>query len=212
LLAKVRIKKITELEQFKCSKFDIGASKLPKETKPCYTSPYSYQQIEKATFQIGADGTDDDVTFKITSDANTATCSVKLSSIGDDWRKNKLEPWLRSYFGKCKDSLYKVNSAPVFSISKNGKDDLVVRSSSFSMKRPDTGEIFKYDCGAFELKGNCKDASFCTKTFNNCKRKTVVAIKTTTQRTTTTKRPTTTKATTIASTTKKKGLLDRILG
>ena len=112
--------------------------------------------------------------------------------------------------GSC--FLMQVNTAPVFSISKNGKDDLVVRSSSFSMKRPDTGEIFKYDCGAFELKGNCKDASFCTKTFNNCKRKTVVAIKTTTQRTTTTKRPTTTKATTIASTTKKKGLLDRILG
>ena len=53
IVAKSPDKKITELEQFKCSKFDIGASKLPKETKPCYTSPYSYQQIEKATFQIG---------------------------------------------------------------------------------------------------------------------------------------------------------------
>merc|ERR1711963_1002301 len=201
-------KKNPELEQFKCNSYDIGKNKLPKETKVCTTHPYHYQQIEKAIFQIGRDGTDNDVIFKIGSDSNNVTCSQKLShTLSDDWRKNKLETWLRSDFGKCKDMLYKITTAPIFSISKTGKDDLIVRSASFNMKRVDNGQVIKYECGPFEFKGDCKDASFCTKTFNTCKFKTVVNTGTARFGSTTTK--TTTKITT---TTKKPGLISRLFG
>ena len=45
---------------------------------------------------LGRDGTDDDVIFKIASDLNTVTCSHKLShTFSDDWRRNKLETWLK---------------------------------------------------------------------------------------------------------------------
>ena len=58
---------------------------------------------------IGQDGTDNDVTFKITSDSNAVSCSKKLSHrLTDDWHKNKLETWLRTDFGKCRESYYKV--------------------------------------------------------------------------------------------------------
>merc|ERR1712012_847857 len=202
-------KKNPELEQFKCNSFDIGKNKLPKETKVCTTHPYHYQQIEKAIFQIGRDGTDNDVIFKIGSDSNNVTCSQKLShTLSDDWRKNKLETWLRSDFGKCKDMLYKITTAPIFSISKTGKDDLIVRSASFNMKRVDNGQVIKYECGPFEFKGDCKDASFCTKTFNTCKFKTVVNTGTARFGSTTTTK-TTTKITT---TTKKPGLISRLFG
>ena len=102
-------KKITELERFQCKKFDVGGAKLPKETKKCQTGPYHYQQIEKAIFQMDKDGTDDSVTFKIASDSNNVTCSAKLShTFSDDWRKDKLETWLRTDFGDCRTKLYKV--------------------------------------------------------------------------------------------------------
>jgi len=97
-------KSVTELERFQCKNFDIGGRKLTKETKNCQTGPYHYQQIEKALFQMDTDGTDDDVTFKITSDSNNVNCSQKLShTFSDDWRRNKLETWLRSDFGRCKN-------------------------------------------------------------------------------------------------------------
>ena len=137
---------------------------------------------------------------------------------------------------------FQITTAPIFSISKTGKDDLIVRSASFNMKRVDNGQVIKYECGPFEFKGDCKDASFCTKTFNTCKFKTVVntgtarfgsttTTKTTTKITTTTKKPglisrlfgsgknkttttTTTASTTTVgdSTTTKKGLLDKLFG
>jgi len=210
-------KKITELERFQCKKFDVGGAKLPKETKKCQTGPYHYQQIEKAIFQMDKDGTDDSVTFKIASDSNNVTCSAKLShTFSDDWRKDKLETWLRTDFGDCRTKLYKITNTPIFSISKNGRDSLKVRSTTFYMKRLDDNQTTKYDCGPFELKGDCKTASLCTQTFTNCKRSTVAKIgggttpRTSARRTT---RPTTktTTTTTTASTTKK-GLLNKLFG
>ena len=73
--------------------------------------------------------------------------------------------------------LFQITNSPVFSLSKKGKDNLVVRSSEIHMKRMDTGAETKYNCGGFELKGDCKDASFCTKTFTNCQKSVVSAGK-----------------------------------
>jgi len=206
-------KKVTEIERFQCKNFDIGDKKLPKETIKCQTGPYHYQQIEKALFQIGNDGTDNDVTFKIASDANNVTCSVKLShTFSDDWNKDKLETWLRSSFGDCgKDKLYKITNAPLFSMTKNGKDDLVVRQSTFYMRRLDNGQTTKYACGPFNLKGDCKDGAFCTHTFTNCKSSVVAQIGLPATPKTSAGRTTVTTTTTTATTTKK-GLLSKIFG
>jgi len=206
-------KKITELERFQCKKYDIGGSKLTKQTKKCQTGPYHYQQIEKAVFQMGKDGTDDDVTFRIASDSNNVTCGVKLShTFSDDWRKDKLETWLRTDFHECKNKLYKVTDSPIFSITKNGKDSLIVRDSTFYMTRLDNGQTTKYSCGPFELKGDCKDASLCKKTFTNCKKSTVANIGGGTTPKTSARRTTTKTTTTTTTTTTKKGLLSKILG
>merc|ERR1711963_53787 len=202
------------LERFQCKNYDIGGSKLPKQTVKCQTGPYHYQQIEKAIFQIDKGGTDNDVSFKIASDANNVTCQKQSShTFSDDWRKNKLETWLRSDFGNCKDKLYKINNAPTFSIVKTGKDDLKVRTSTFYMRRLDNDQTTKYDCGPFEIKGDCNKL-VCTHTFSNCKKSTVAGIGGVTPKTSagrTTKKPATT-TTTAATTTKKKGLLSSLLG
>ena len=75
-----------------------------------------------------------------------------------------------NYFFKRKIILliFQITNAPVFSLSKKGKDNLDVRSSTFHMRRMDTDQETKYTCGSFKLTGDCKDASFCTKTFTNC--------------------------------------------
>jgi len=212
------------LERFQCKKFDIGGSKLPTETVKCQTGPYHYQQIEKAIFKIDQDGTDNDVSFKIDSDANNVTCQKQLSrTFSDDWRRNKEEIWLRSDFGDCKSKLYKINTAPAFSIIKTGKDDLKVAASTFYMTRLDNGKTTKYNCGGFEIKGDCNKL-ICTHKFSSCTKSTVGAGAGATPKTSTGRvknavkaieakaTTTTTTTTTPATTTKKKGFLSGLLG
>ena len=72
---------------------------------------------------------------------------------------------------------FQITTARVFSLSKKGKDNLMVCSSEIHMKRMDTSTETTYNCGGFELKGNCKDALFCTKTFTNYQKSVVSAGK-----------------------------------
>jgi len=210
---KVKDDKKPTLELFQCKNYNIGGDKLTQETKACQTGPYHYSQIEKAVFTMGTDGTNNDVNFKIEADGNNVTCETELSSFADDWSKSDTEIWLRGDFGKCKDKLYKINEHPTFSISKTGKDDLKVRSSHFYMRRLDNEKTTKYDCGPFELKGDCNKLP-CIKKFRNCDPSTVgagVAAKTVAKATT--KKPTTTTkttTTTVKPTTKGKGFLSKI--
>ena len=55
-----------------------------------------------------ADGTDNDVKFKIEADANNVTCETALDQFGDDWHFGKTEIWTNNKFGSCKSKLYKV--------------------------------------------------------------------------------------------------------
>jgi len=176
------------LERFQCKNYSVGGSKLSIDTKQCTTGPYHYEQIEKAIFKIGDKGTNDDVKFKIEADSNNVTCETKLDQFGNDWEANELETWLRSTFGSCKDKLYQITDQPTFSISKNGKNDLKVKTSTFYLRRLDIDKTTKYDCGKFELKGDCNRIP-CIKKFNNCKVTTVASS----TPTTTTAKPTTTK-------------------
>jgi len=209
------IKNAPILERFECKNYNIGGTKLPQETKACQTGPYHYSQIEKAVFTMDNDGTNNDVKFKIEADANNVTCETELSStFADDWSKGDTEIWLRKDFGTCKDKLYKITEHPTFSISKTGKDDLKVKSSHFYMRRLDNEKTTKYDCGKFELKGDCNKLP-CIKKFRNCSVSTVGAgaAAKTVGRKTTTKRPiTTTKTTTttVKPTTKGKGFLSNL--
>ncbi len=63
---------------------------------------------------IGPDGTDNDVLFKISSDANDFSCEVKLSTFGDDWHKNDREIWPASEFGDCAKQYIKVINLHLF--------------------------------------------------------------------------------------------------
>merc|ERR1712110_76607 len=208
------IKNAPILERFECKNYNIGGTKLPQETKACQTGPYHYSQIEKAVFTMDTDGTNNDVKFKIEADANNVTCETELSSFADDWSKGDTEIWLRKDFGTCKDKLYKITEHPTFSISKTGKDDLKVKSSHFYMRRLDNEKTTKYDCGKFELKGDCNKLP-CIKKFRSCTVSTVgagAAAKTVGRKTTTKRPKTTTKATTttVKPTTKGKGFLSNL--
>lgn len=162
-------KKVKELERFQCGSYLLGGA-TSGQRKQCATGPYHYQRMEKVVVQVGPDGTDDDVKVKVASDTNDVACDRKLSHLlSDDWKKNKLETWLKSSFGDCKTLQLKVTNAPVFSVSKNGKDNLTVRSVTFYMIRSDNGETTKYECGGFTLTGDCKTASLCRHTFSNCR-------------------------------------------
>jgi len=172
---KVKDDKKSILERFQCKNYKLGGTDLPQQTKNCVTGPYHYEKIEKAVFTIDsnkADGTDNDVKFKIEADANNVTCETALDQFGDDWHYGKTEIWTNNKFGSCKSKLYKVNDAPTFSIIKTGKDDLKVKSAFFYMRRLDLGKTTKYDCGKFELKGDCNKLP-CIKKFSNCKACTV---------------------------------------
>jgi len=172
---KVKDDKKPILERFQCKNYKLGGTDLPQQTKNCVTGPYHYEKIEKAVFTIDnnkTDGTDNDVKFKIEADANNVTCETALDQFGDDWHYGKTEIWTNNKFGSCKSKLYKVNDAPTFSIIKTGKDDLKVKSAFFYMRRLDLGKTTKYDCGKFELKGDCNKLP-CIKKFSNCKACTV---------------------------------------
>lgn len=164
-------KKNKETERFQCGGFQLGGSNPISKAVTCKTGPYEFMRIEKVDVQMGNDGTDDDVKMKICSDANDVCCEKKLShTLKDDWKKNKLETWKKSDFGDCAKILYKINSAPIISVQKNGKDDLVVTKVKYEMtNNDDVKKTKKWECENFALKGDCKNASLCRHTFSQCK-------------------------------------------
>ena len=68
--------------------------------------------VNEIAVKIGPDGTNDDVTIKICSDADKSDCcTAKLSStFKDDWSPNDLEKWSGSNLKDCKTKVFKVNN------------------------------------------------------------------------------------------------------
>jgi hypothetical protein len=59
--------------------------------------------------QMGADGTEDNVSIKICSDSNDLCCENKMTKVkNEDWRATKKQEWLPADFGECKEVKFKV--------------------------------------------------------------------------------------------------------
>merc|ERR1712198_332965 len=86
--------------------------------------------INKLQVQMGQDGTDDDVSVKICSDDKKTCCTTPNldKTARDDWRKNNLESWSRSYLGSCKDMKFKIKNGIEVTLQKKGTDSLGVLS------------------------------------------------------------------------------------
>lgn len=65
-------------------------------------------RIYNAVVKMGNDGTDDDVKIGVCNSVNEVCCENKISSILDDWVKNKEETWSKRKFDECAKKLYKV--------------------------------------------------------------------------------------------------------
>jgi len=175
--------KTVETERFECGSYTVGgktSNSSSTKSKFCKTSPYVYERIKVINVTIGNDGTDDSVKVDICSDVNNVCCKTKLSHLlSDDWSKNSVEIWKEGDMGKCKTMQYKVNKAnpdggPRFTLTKNGKDDLIV--NKIVMETEDTyGNKFKYDCGDFKLQSQgrpCVPGVNCSQT-KSCKKKAI---------------------------------------
>lgn len=212
----VQADKKVEVERFECGRYNIGGAAGAKnisgsQTKFCKTSPYTYERVSKINVTMGNDGTNDNVKIDICSDVNSVCCKTKLSGLlSDDWSKNDVEIWKEGDLGKCKTMQYKVNKiipngGPRFTLSKDGKDDLIV--NKIQIETTDVhGTKFKYDCGDFKLQSqgqkcvpgvNCSVTKNCKKSVVRGKGATTAKPKVTTRRSqriatsTTTKRTTT---------------------
>ena len=76
---------------------------------PFYLGPYHYEGIEKMLVQMGADGTEDNVSIKVCSDTNDLCCQNVMKKVpNEDWKSGKKQEWLAADFGDCKNLKFKV--------------------------------------------------------------------------------------------------------
>lgn len=146
-----------------------------------------FHAIHQATFSIGnkkgsgktGDGTNDDVSVKICSDANGQCCQRKLDAfLSNDWQVGKVEKWDADHFGNCSEVLYKIKNYPQITLSKVGKDSLKVDNVTLDMDirdrnwetKPMRLRTFCNDANVkFDV--DCKTAALCTHTWLNCKKR-----------------------------------------
>jgi len=111
--------------------------------------------VKKIVVQVGADGTDDDVTVKICSDASTTCCTTPplKKTFSDDWSRNDLEEWSGKYLGECADKKFAVEKGLGVTLSKKGKDKLEVTNLIVEAEVGDvTNKVTeKFECGAWSI-------------------------------------------------------------
>ena len=65
--------------------------------------------------QMGADGTEDNVSVKICSDTNDLCCENVMKKVpNEDWRQGKKQEWVAADFGDCKNLKFKVISRKLY--------------------------------------------------------------------------------------------------
>merc|ERR1712180_493698 len=92
-------------------------------------------KVTKLQFQIGSDGTDDDVKVKICDDVykeekKNACCvtPVLTSTLSDDFSRNDLETWKENKLGGCRGKKFTIKRGLNITVSKKGKDTLKITS------------------------------------------------------------------------------------
>jgi len=113
--------------------------------------------LSKLVVQIGEDGTNDDVTVKICSDASSTCCTTPplKKTFSDDWSSNDLEEWGTRYLGDCAGKKFAVEKGLGVTLTKKGDDTLEVTSLVVEAKSGEDGATVaeKFECGPWSIVG-----------------------------------------------------------
>merc|ERR1712168_1252153 len=114
-------------------------------------------QVKKVVVQVGATGTDDDVTMQICDLAKCCTTSKLSHTLSSEWVKNKLETWDGRKLGNCSDILFGAGAsslevAVIKSIKKKEPLDITSIIMEFS-PTSDKKRVEKFKCEAFKFGG-----------------------------------------------------------
>jgi hypothetical protein len=117
--------------------------------------------VRKLLVEIGQDGTNDDVTVKICSDASTTCCTTPplKKTFSDDWSRNDVEEWGPRCLGDCAGKKFAVEKGLGVTLAKEGADKLEVTSL---VVEADSGEKMiaeKFGCGAWSVGGGAGGGS-----------------------------------------------------
>jgi len=123
--------------------------------------------IKKLQVQIGAKGTNEDVSVKICSDDQKTCCTTGVldKTFSDDWSRGSLETWSRSDLGSCRDKKFTIQSGISLELSKKGSTELEVTSLfveaeadtiSVPGSKKQTKERERYACGKYTIGGDPK--------------------------------------------------------
>jgi len=123
-------------------------------------------QVKKVVVQVGATGTDDDVTMQICDLAKCCTTSKLSHTLSSEWVKNKLETWDGRKLGNCSDILFRSDAASLeVSVIKTIKKKQPLEITSIVLETAPTNDkkkTKKFKCGQFKF------GSTDTKKVNNC--------------------------------------------
>merc|ERR1712168_572241 len=123
-------------------------------------------QVKKVVVQVGATGTDDDVTMQICDLAKCCTTSKLSHTLSSEWVKNKLETWDGRKLGNCSDILFKSDAASLeVSVIKTIKKKQPLDIISIVLETAPTNDkkkIEKFKCGQFKFGAtDTKKINFC---------------------------------------------------
>eukprot|EP00090_Calanus_glacialis_P014599 TRINITY_DN2341_c0_g1_i1.p1 TRINITY_DN2341_c0_g1~~TRINITY_DN2341_c0_g1_i1.p1 ORF type:complete len:659 (-),score=180.99 TRINITY_DN2341_c0_g1_i1:95-2071(-) len=138
-------------------------------------------QIKKINVQVGAVGTDDDVTMQICDLKKCCTTKELSHTFGSEWVKNKLESWDGGKLGNCSDILFTAGASSLeVSVIKSIKKKKPLEITSIILEASPTSDkkkIEKFKCGTYKFGGtDSKKANFC---LNENPAKTATQTKTT---------------------------------
>merc|ERR1719309_1590873 len=130
-----------------------ATTKKPSRTQSSGNLPNL--QIKKLIVQVGATGTDDDVTMQICDLAKCCTTSKLSHTLSSEWVKNKQETWDGRKLGNCSDILFKSDSTSLeVAVIKTIKKKQPLEITSIVLEATPTNDkkkIEKFKCGQFKF-------------------------------------------------------------
>jgi len=158
-------KKIKDEINFKCNTFLFGSRRDRNQNQLCTPSPYFLARIDSMNVTTGSDGTNDKVEYNICSDVDDFCCKANPGrTLSNDYKAKKTDQRTATDFGDCAKYLIKIRDEPKITVSKDGKDHLIVAGAQFGFKRQDLNAVTKFRCNGFSFTNTCKPISACTQT------------------------------------------------
>eukprot|EP00092_Neocalanus_flemingeri_P011880 GFUD01012812.1.p1 GENE.GFUD01012812.1~~GFUD01012812.1.p1 ORF type:complete len:810 (+),score=226.03 GFUD01012812.1:149-2578(+) len=179
-----------KVQKFKCgsyrfsakdeqkSNFCLNEKSSPKATttkKPTVTTKRPVAKassglpnllIKKINVQVGAVGTDDDVTMKICDLKRCCTTSKLSHTLSSEWVKNKLESWDGRKLGNCSDILFTSGASSIeVSVIKTNKKKKPLEITSIVLEASPTSDkkkTEKFKCGTYKFgASDTQKSNFC---------------------------------------------------